>query len=158
MIMKKLPKKILEKKEDVLKKEKEFSNSTDGNYYIWTKKLSEYEKARFFFVNLCVRYRLSYQEIAELIGITKARAYQLHRYGLTGKLTGSERKEILDREENRCLICRTESKYKGFLHVHHISNPRDKSRANLVALCPSCHTAQDAARRKSRKHNYTSVY
>src|SRR3990167_9934914 len=114
--------KILQKRKEVLFLEKAYKkvDHRKEGWDKWEKSLSEYEKAKFRFVCFCIKYRLPYEQIADLINISKSRIYQIYRYGVNGKLTPSERKRILDRDGNRCLICRIESKVKGDLHVHHV--------------------------------------
>ena len=156
MTMNKLPKPVSRKRDEVLEKEKDWNEVLDGSNYWdeWINKLNKYDRARYSFVKLCIRYRLPYEQIGELIGITKARVYQLQRYGLTGKTTLGQRKEIRERDGNMCLICRMKDKYEGYLHVHHIGDPKDNSSSNLITLCPSCHKKTDAAK---RRRNLTKV-
>lgn len=48
-------------------------------------------------------------------------------------------KAVQDREGNRCLDCGS----KDHLHTHHIRRLGDRgqnSKANLIALCESCHS------------------
>jgi len=125
------------------------------NWRTLHEKMNEYDKARYSFVMLCMRYRLPYEQIGELIGITKARVYQLQRYGKTG-IGGKYKEEIRKRDGNRCLICRYESKRKGDLHVHHIGNSRNHKKSNLITLCASCHTKTDAVKRRNAT-NLTKV-
>ena len=149
--MKKKYEKIFDKRAQVSKLEKEWTESAfekKEDYSIWSKKSKAYKRARFSFVCLCIRYRLSYQQTADLMCVTKARVYQIYRYGLSGEPSAREKKEIRERDKNLCFICRKKS---TMLHIHHIGNPRSKKPSNLITLCVPCHGKQDAAKRKSKK-------
>ena len=73
-------------------------------------------------------HRLTYQEIGEVVGVSKQRAHQLVKsYKTSGKKI---------EEEGRCFIC------KGIvdLELHHKDfNSQNNQAKNLLILCRKCH-------------------
>lgn len=111
------------------------------------------EKERANFIRFCIKYRLPYEKIGELLGVSKARIYQIYRYGAgtkrNGQVKGILSKEIKERDENMCLICRKEGTSQEPLDIHHIGNPRNKSPSNLISLCRQCHRRVEVTKRKN---------
>lgn len=136
--------KILAKKKKVFTLEKKYLDSMGTGTDPLFKLGDEYEKAKFSFVCFCVRHRLSYAEIGEILDIHRQNIYKIYRYGLTGRLYLADRREILERDNNCCQICRKENQHDGSMHIHHIGNPRSKSPDNLITLCASCHRKFEA--------------
>ena len=110
-------------------------------------------KPKIKFIDHCLKYRLTFLEIGELLGVTKQRIYTLHRYGVN-KLTPSEKKEIKERDKNKCRICNNENG----LHVHHTKNSRSNKKNNLVTLCGSCHRKIESIYKKPKKKLSTEVF
>ena len=104
------------------------------------------DKPKVKFINHCLEYRLTLSEIGELLGVSKQRVYQLHRYG-ENRLSQSQKKEIKKRDKNKCKICNV----KNNLHIHHIRNPRNHNDNNLITLCSSCHRKIDSIYKKEKK-------
>lgn len=127
-------------------KEKAF-NDKDRNYEDYENYIKERDK----FINFCVSCRLSYEITGKLVGLTKARIYQIYRYGTTGKTFRSDKEKILKRDKNRCLVCRTKGNVKKPLHIHHINNPKSKKDENLASLCSSCHRQLDYLCKKDKE-------
>ncbi len=147
----KLPKKILEKKKKLsIFKGKRTKMLTFNRGAEWWDSREKYNKKRLELITLCIDYRLSYEEIGRLLHMSKQRIYYIYRYGHTGEVTSKKRKEIITRDDNRCLICRTKSKRLGDLHIHHINDPRDNNPENLATLCMSCHMKVDSLKRKHK--------
>jgi hypothetical protein len=149
-----LPKKIIEKKREVLKLKKVDDNTPFimDDKKSWAKAVragEAYKRSRNGFVRLCIKYRLPYDQIGNLIGITKARVYQIQRYGVYGIPDKNKKKKVLERENYMCLICRKEATKRNPLHVHHIGNPKRSALSNLVSLCASCHRRVDVSRRRN---------
>lgn len=106
------------------------------------------DRERKSFIKLCIKYRLPYEKIGEILGVSKARIFQINHYG-GHKLNYSDSKIIYDRDGNRCLICRKERNEVSSLHVHHIGNPKNKKSSNLITLCPACHRRVEATKRRT---------
>ena len=104
----------------------------DGTYDIDT-----YMKERKKFIRYCIDKKMSYSEIGKLLGVTKQRIYNIYRYGnnRNGGLMKSTKKEIKDRDNNKCKICSSRKN----LACHHIGNPKDNRIKNIMTLCNSCH-------------------
>lgn len=108
------------------------------------------------FIKFCVSRRMSYKEIAELLGMTKQTVYLRVRYG-KNRLSQTDKDNIKKRDKYQCKICLQSFKEKkSKLHIHHISNPKDKSSKNLVSLCHKCHMKLEGALR-SRKERELST-
>lgn len=143
-----LPKKILEKKKQLSNfKHKRTLMLRHRKGQEWVDSNKKFATKRLELINLCIDYRLSYEEIGRLLYISKARVYQIYRYGLTGEITSKKRKVVLDRDNKRCLICRTKSRRKGDLQIHHIGDPKNNELSNLATLCMSCHVKVDHLKR-----------
>jgi 5-methylcytosine-specific restriction endonuclease McrA len=109
----------------------------------------EYMKQRKKLIAYCLDKGMTYEQIGELVGITKARVYQIIRYG--GKRPSMyTRHEVKKRDDNRCRICK---KRTDGLHLHHLDSPKDQSKKNLITLCPKCHIQFE----KYKKSVYTPV-
>lgn len=87
------------------------------------------------FVDECVEYGVTLQDIGDLLGLSKQYVHRLYRYGEAG-WTHTGKKRIYKRDNFRCKICKQKKKR---LHAHHIASPRDGSDANLITLCDKCH-------------------
>src|ERR1700754_1113116 len=92
-----------------------------------------YYKERKKFIKFCLDKKMTYEEIGCLLGITRARVYQIHRYD--SRMSKITRDEVLKRDKNRCRICGAKSN----LHIHHLENPRSHAANNLMTLCAKCH-------------------
>lgn len=63
------------------------------------------------------------------------------------RLAGSTRKSVIERDGQRCVPCgATEN-----LQVHHMGDSTDHSSANLVTVCPPCHSHLEQIRRQTKK-------
>lgn len=59
-------------------------------------------------------------------------------YWLIGDITESTRNEVLDRDNHKCVICKS----KSSLHIHHLIKRKyggSHNTNNLVTLCSKCH-------------------
>lgn len=109
--------------------------------------VKKYETERLKFINFCVEFRLSYETIGKLLHLSKVRIYQIYRYG-NKRLTRRNKISILERDNNRCLVCRKKGSKTEHLHIHHIKTPKIKNKNNLVTLCSSCHIKIEQLNRK----------
>ena len=107
-----------------------------------------YSSLRKKFIRECLSKRMTYEEIGQLLNLTKQRIYQLVRYGETGHLTIGRRNEIKERDNHRCKICRKKHRR---LHIHHIGDPKNRSQDNLITLCPTCHKKVDMLKKSKEK-------
>ena len=65
--------------------------------------------------------------------ISKLNSSGRYKTGFTDKL----KKEIIERDKNKCRICREKKK---LLHVHHLDGNRfNNDSENLITLCVRCH-------------------
>jgi 5-methylcytosine-specific restriction endonuclease McrA len=59
------------------------------------------------------------------------------------RLMRSVRNEVIERDGNRCVPCGAVEQ----LQVHHMGSSTDHSPANLITVCPPCHSHLEKARR-----------
>lgn len=54
------------------------------------------------------------------------------------------RKEILERDNFSCLLCKKNlKKFTRLLHIHHLDeNPNNNKKDNLITLCKDCHLSK----------------
>lgn len=83
---------------------------------------------------------LSYADIAELVGLSRQRVYQIiSGYGQAGSNSSTRveiRKAIFARDNKQCQLC----SHADSIVIHHIDgNDRNNDTTNLITLCPSCH-------------------
>lgn len=92
-------------------------------------------EVRIRFIEYCLENKYSLSQTAKIVNLSKGYTYRLYRYGSTGRLCKGERKEILERDNFKCVLCKNTKN----LHIHHKGNPRSRKSNNLVTLCASCH-------------------
>ncbi len=86
----------------------------------------------------------TYQEIAEILKITKQRVHQLYKDYKSTKIFVKE--GILRRDRGKCLICDSREN----LEVHHINGVKiDNRTANLATLCRECYKRIEKKERKA---------
>lgn len=92
------------------------------------------------------REGLTNKRIGQLVDYHSGTVASIKLYRGT-KLAGSTRKSVIERDGQRCVPCgATEN-----LQVHHMGDSTDHSPANLVTVCPSCHSHLEKIRRRTQK-------
>lgn len=122
-------------------------NKTRG--YENTKKFQlDFTRERRKFIMYCIKKRLSFEQIGEILGLTRARIYQIYRYETARHTYASSKRAVKRRDGKHCKICNVQPK---ILHTHHIGDSADHSIKNLISLCPACHAKMHKYERTIKK-------
>jgi len=105
------------------------------------------DRKRFKFITQCRDKSMSYQEIGELLNLSKQRVYSIYRYGITNYKTGNLRYNMQKRDSFKCFICDSTSN----LVTHNLQSPRVHKLKNILTLCSSCHAKIHKLMKKEEK-------
>ncbi len=111
--------------------EPKFSNSGDA-----IKDFQDFVESRRKFILYCIEKRMTFKEVGEILGISKQRVYQIKRYGIHHRISNVTRWEVKERDNNRCKIC---GDFNRILDIHHLKNPKNHKKENLILVCKKCH-------------------
>lgn len=88
----------------------------------------------------------SYQEIGEILGISKQRVHQILLF--YRPVPRAVRKQTIGRDKSKCVACGS----KKNLEIHHINgDTKDNSKMNLITLCRKCHNKIDKIERQNTR-------
>jgi len=90
--------------------------------------------------------RKTYQEIGDILGITKQRVHQIYKDYV--KTYQHIKAKVKDRDSYQCVICGSTEN----LEVHHINGiKKDNHLENLVTLCRKCHHKIEKLEKRVKK-------